>query len=277
MSKRKKRDAKAGLCAAMCLAVLCTSCQYQRVAIQEEKPSPSRQPQIQNANPTLGPWAHDVVDTVQDVSDKINAGDYAGAGAIVDARLADTQKFGPAMYDFKAQLLALQGSKSQSLDLYMDLLGGAHGHWTPNSDDQDRIFDLAINLNRLNDADTIAANLLEDGCDSLNDSSLLNPPPAVADPNQRLAYAYLVRSMHEIVSQNYDNEINFCLSAKDLLPNDTIVLVATAHAYHDRSQPGDRDVARNLFLTAYENEAANPDVQAAIMDDVKTYGMVPFP
>ena len=226
------------------------------------------------------PFKQERQDKMADVDSKMAAGDYVGAEAAVDATIADPDfdkyLFSTYMFRRKAQLLDLRGADQESLDIFMQLLAGNYGVCHLALDDFVEMFDLAMTLNGMEDADTVATAWIANEGLKFNHYEPMNPSPETLDANSRLAYVYLMRG-RAVSTSNHDAYIEFCLRAKDLLPNDTVVLVETARAYTERGTDSDRQIAKDLYRTAYENEAGDPDMQAAIFADVKVEGLVPFP
>ncbi len=213
----------------------------------------------------------------------MDAEDYAAAEALVDQRIGNPLH-GTFMARCKAELLAKRGADAEALDMYLDLFGGQYGHFSlSNFANLAEAFLLAEGLERWADADTVATLLLANQSGVFGNYPPLQTPTAAGTPNERLAYTYLTLALEAGSAfdgdyvESYQKEVEYCLKAKALLPNSTIVLVQTALAYHFRDGINGIEQCRTLLTQAYNQEAGNAEMRAEIARWARVCGAVPFP
>lgn len=210
------------------------------------------------------------------VDEMIDAGDYAGAEALVDQELPNPGH-GPLMAMHKAELLARRGAKPEAVDMFLELVRGTYGAgWDAAQDYLKPALDFAVELNRTADSDEIAAAILARQTAQFTEYDSLQTPTTANTATKRLAYAYLVIACAAI---SIDKTVQFayCQKARDLLPNDTIVLARTADAYHSRGQEGDGAQARSLLSQAWQQSPASSELRTAIQEMAHTFGYGTLP
>lgn len=217
-----------------------------------------------------------IMTKVSQVRELMDAENYPDAEEIVDEEIGNSS-YGVLMHEFKAALLAKRDEKSDALDKYMSLLNQDFGRWHPDPYDLGEPFDLAIELEREEDADAIAIEMLANNSESFSEFSCLQIPDSAQTGSERLAYAFLLRAFAATFDSDEGSAVEFCEKAKELRPNDPKVLIHLAFAYRNRGNTGDRELSRSQLSSAYSGAPGGSEVRSAAQNFAHRFGMGELP
>jgi hypothetical protein len=229
----------------------------------------SKNPETRANTEALSSLRSDVLQLMEDE-------EFEDAENLVDQELSNPLH-GDFMARCKAELLLIRSEEADALDMYLDIFGCEYGAYSSYLPELETAFALAVDLDRSADVDTIAQLIIANHAVGFGEYAPLQVPTTGSSADERLAFAYLSLAANAVMDSEFDDAVDFGLSAKSIMPDSPLVLVHVAAAYSDRGGEGDLETCRDHLEAAYEEALGDNELRAEIVKLASAYRVGPFP